>query len=78
MLIRGWRRDPATAIGFVFAFYLAIVGSKIAIAWAVARGRESLSDRGYRVLLNGSGTLLVGLGLLLIVQAVAAIAAVGI
>ena len=70
LLIRGWRRDPVTAIGFVVAFYAAIVGSKIAIAWLVARGRHALTDRWYHGLLMGCGTLLIGMGLWLVFQAI--------
>lgn len=70
MLIRGWRRDPVTAVVFVIVFYMAIVGSKIAIAWLVARGRHALTDRWYRGLLMGCGTLLIGMGLWLVFQAI--------
>jgi len=72
MLIRGWRRDPVTAVAFVIVFYLAIVGSKIAIAWAVARARQALNDRWYRHVLTGCGLLLIGMGLFFIYQATAA------
>jgi len=72
MLIEGWRRNPLIGVSFVATFYLAIVTSKVFIAWMVARGREALTDRWYRGLLNGCGILLVGLGILLVVRGLTA------
>jgi len=77
MLVRGWRRDPVTAIAFVVVFYMAIVGSKIAIAWLVARGRHALTDRWYRGLLMGCGVLLTGMGLWLVLQAISGVSWAG-
>lgn len=77
MLIRGWRRDPLTAVAFVMAFYATIVGSKIAIAWLVACGRQALQDRWYRRLLIGSGILLIAMGLVLVAEAISVGAAAG-
>lgn len=71
LLIQGWRRNPVAAVMFVAAFYAAIVGSKVAIAWIVARGRHALSDRWYRGLLIGCGILLIGMGAYLVLQATA-------
>ena len=71
LLVEGWRRHPMVGIGFVAAFYLAIVGSKIGIAWVVARGRQSLQGRWYGVLLVACGLLLTGMGLILVIQALA-------
>lgn len=70
MLIRGWRQSPLSGVGFVLAFYAAIVGSKVAIAWLVARGRHALNARWYRRLLIGCGLLLIGMGSLLVLQAI--------
>jgi len=78
LLIRGWRQDPVTAMAFVVAFYAAIVGSKITIAWLVARGRQALRGRWYRRLLIGCGILLIGMGTVLVLQAISgAIGAIG-
>jgi threonine/homoserine/homoserine lactone efflux protein len=72
MLIEGWRRNPLTGISFVAAFYLAIVTSKVCIAWIVDRGRQALTDRWYRGLLSACGISLVGLGALLVVKGLTA------
>lgn len=77
MLIRGWRQSPLAGIGFVLAFYMAIVGSKVGIAWLVARGRHVLSGRGYRWALAACGALLIGMGLLLVFQAISGAAWAG-
>lgn len=70
LLIQGWRRHPAIGIAFVVSFYAAIVGSKVAIAWVVGRGRSLLDARWYRRLLVGCGVLLVAMGVWLLTQAV--------
>jgi len=74
LLIRGWRQNPVIGVGFVLAFYTAIVGSKIAIAWLVARGRHALADRWHRRLLIGCGILLIGMGAYLVLQAISGVA----
>jgi hypothetical protein len=56
---------------------MAIVGSKIAIAWLVARGRHALTDRWYRGLLMGCGMLLTGMGLWLVLQAISGVSWAG-
>jgi threonine/homoserine/homoserine lactone efflux protein len=68
--LAAWSESPAAAIAFVLAFYVAIVGSKVAIAAATARGRRHLSGSWYRRLLVGCGALLVGMGLWLALEAV--------
>jgi len=70
ILIAGWRRNPLAGVAFVSAFYAAIVGSKVAIAWLVARGRHNLNERWYRRTLIVCGLLLVIMGVILIAQAV--------
>ena len=69
ILVAGWRRDPVAAGAFVAAFYFAIVGSKVAIAWLVARGRHGLNDAWYRRTLVACGLLLIGIGLFMISHA---------
>ena len=71
LLIRGWRQSPFVGLGFVASFYLAIVGSKVAIAAIVARSRRDLDPRWYRRLLMGCGVLLVVLGGWIVLQSVA-------
>lgn len=67
-----WRRDEPWAAwgaaGFLFLFYVGLVGSKIVLAALVARGRHRLSTDGYRRLLAVCGWALVGLGLWLAVS----------
>lgn len=53
------------AASFLAGFYLLLVGSKIALAAAVASGRQWLSDRAYRGVLALSGLLLLFFGFLL-------------
>ena len=69
LLIAGWRRHPAVGIAFVSAFYVAIVGSKIGLAWVVARGRRGLPGPWQHALLIACGVLLIGMGFVLVVQA---------
>ena len=69
ILLAGWRRNPAAGVAFVAAFYFAIVGSKVAIAWLVARGRHGLNNVWYRRTLAACGILLIGIGLFMIFQA---------
>lgn len=56
-------------VAFLAGFYVLLVGSKIAVAAAVAGGRRWLSQRSYRIVLGASGALLILFGLLLFRQA---------
>lgn len=66
-----WARSPVIAFAFVSGFYLVLVGSKAVLAGAVGAGRHRLGRRGYRLLLGGSGVLLVAVGAVLAVPVVA-------
>ena len=77
ILIQGWRRDPGSAMAFLMTFYLAIVGSKIAVAGLIARGRAGLDRRWYRRILAACGVLLVAMGCWLILGAVSTVRAAG-
>lgn len=68
-LLDAWRDGPSRGVGFLAAFYAAIVASKAAIAWAVARSGRRLSAAWRRRLLRGSGLLLTALGGLLLWRA---------
>ncbi len=72
LLIAAWRDGILWAAGFLAVFYGLIVGCKIVLAWITARGRRFLTGAWYRRVLAASGTLLIGLGGLLIWQAVRA------
>jgi threonine/homoserine/homoserine lactone efflux protein len=58
VLVSAWRAGSWRAGAFLLAFYLLIVGTKMALAGAVALGRGRLPQRWYRVALGGSGGLL--------------------
>lgn len=66
LLIAAWRKGPWFAAVFLIGFYGLLVGSKIALAWAVDRSRTRLSPTWRRRFVVGSAVLLVvGGGLLL-------------
>lgn len=58
ILVAGWRASPPEAVAWLLGFYLTLVGSKVALAGAVAAGRHRLSTRSYRRLLALAGGLL--------------------
>lgn len=60
---------------FVAAFYLMLVGSKVALALAVARGRRMVTGGAYLWVMRGAAALLVVLALLLIWDSVAKLTA---
>ena len=53
---------PWRAVAFLASFLGLLVGTKIAVAWATARGRRFLNAKWYRGVLIACGLLLVGLG----------------
>ncbi len=61
-------RGVVLAGGFLVLFYSGLIGAKLIIAGIVARGRQHLTQRGYRMILIACGMLLLILGLLLFVQ----------
>lgn len=71
ILLEAWRRQPLYGVAYLAAFYLTIVGSKVAIALLTARGRRLLAGRGYAVTLATAGVILIALGLLLVYQGAA-------
>lgn len=61
---------------FLAAFYLMLVGTKVALAAAIGTGRGRLiQGRGYAAALRISGLLLVAAGVLLIIESVGALRA---
>ncbi|HEX5926507.1 MAG TPA: LysE family transporter [Baekduia sp.] len=63
--------STAQAALFLVAFYLMLIGSKVAVAAALGAGRERLlRGPGYRWALRGSGALLLTAGVLLIAEAI--------
>jgi len=69
MLLAGWRVGTAHAAAFLLGFYTLLVGSKMIVAWLVARQAGMLSPRGYRLALAILGLAMVALGGLLIREA---------
>lgn len=68
LTLRAWQDSPPGAIALVIGFYVAIVGTKVALAVAVAGGRRWLTDAVYRRLLVAAGTLLGLVGVLVLVE----------
>jgi len=68
-LVSGWRQSPLHALAFLGSFYSLLLGSKAAIAWLVSRQAGGLSRAWYRRALQGSGVLMLGLGVWLAWQA---------
>lgn len=59
LLVTAWRGAPALGVAFLAGFYLLLVGSKVGVAWAVAKGRSRLSDLWQRRLVVLGGLMLV-------------------
>ena len=58
------------AVGFLIAFYIAIVGSKALLVVAIAAGRHRLGNRGYRLILAGVAVMLAVIAIALAVNGV--------
>jgi threonine/homoserine/homoserine lactone efflux protein len=56
--------------GFLICFYALLVGAKLVVALLVNQGRNRLRGRTYRILLGGSGLLLLLVGASLIVDGI--------
>ncbi len=69
LLVDAWRQGGALwVLLFLLGFYLLLVGNKLMLAELVSRSRRFLQGRAYRRVLQASGVLLIGLGILLIVE----------
>lgn len=55
----------ASGLAFITGFYLLLIGSKLVLALLVARSRDFLQGRPYRIILKGLGLALLALALLL-------------
>ena len=65
-VVRSWRFEPMHALAFTLGFYLLLVGSKIGVAWLLARTRGRLSLNWYKRLLVVCGVILAAIGFLFI------------
>jgi threonine/homoserine/homoserine lactone efflux protein len=68
LTVTAWRSNPAWALAFVIPFYALLVGSKVAVAGLVAKGRRHLTLTWYRRVLHLCGGLLVAVGITLIIS----------
>jgi threonine/homoserine/homoserine lactone efflux protein len=66
ILIGFWRESPTQAIIFLLAFYVTLVGAKVAIVVALAASRHRMNARTYRLILTASGILLLATAIILI------------
>ena len=57
---KAWQSHPGGAVGFVAGFYLLLVGSKLALAFVVARTRSFLTGGVYVWAMRGLGLVLCG------------------
>ena len=73
LLLSFWDRSPALAVAYLIAFYLGLVGSKAIVVLGIAAGRHRMSTRTYRLILAGSGVLLIVLAVVFIARAITAI-----
>jgi threonine/homoserine/homoserine lactone efflux protein len=68
-LLNGWRESPLHALAFLAPFYVLLLGSKATIAWLVSRRAGGMSQVWYRRTLQGSGVLLLAVGVWFVWQA---------
>ncbi len=68
LVVAGWREAPWRGVAFLAGFYLLLVGSKVVLAWIVARTRQHLSASWRRSLVVAGGALLVAAGVALVWQ----------
>lgn len=73
VLITTWQQSPPAAVAWLSGFYLALVGAKVGLAVGLGPVRGAASTRAHRVLLLGSGLLLVAVAGLLAAEALAAL-----
>lgn len=69
LLVSAWRDAPMRGLAFLVGFYLLLIGSKVAIAWAVHRAGSRLGAATRHRLVIVGGLLLMGGGAVLIWQA---------
>jgi len=70
LTVKAWSTSPLEALAFGIGFYGLLVGSKIGIAWLVARSRGRLTAGWYKLILLICGLLLAGVGVALLCDAI--------
>lgn len=73
LLVTTWRTSPGDAIAFLIAFYVTLIGSKIALVLLISATRHRMTRSAYRALLLGSAVLLLLVAAWFIVTAVTAL-----
>jgi threonine/homoserine/homoserine lactone efflux protein len=68
LLLAAYASSPLAAAGFLLAFYLLLVGSKVVLAALVAAGRTRLSATGLRRAHQVAAAALIATGVLLVVE----------
>lgn len=68
VLLAAWAASPAAALGFLVAFFLLLIGSKVVIAALVAGGRSRLGGVGLRRAHIAAGVLLLITGAVLVIE----------
>jgi len=69
VVVAGWRDAPWRGMAFLAGFYVTLIGSKVGLAWVLARGGARLGPRRRRHLLVAGGFLLITGGLIVLIQA---------
>jgi threonine/homoserine/homoserine lactone efflux protein len=67
ILVRAWDQGWLVGAGFLGGFYVLLVGSKVALAWAASTGRRFLGSHGLPIAQAAAGGLLVVTGAVLLV-----------
>jgi len=66
LLTAGWNKSFWDAAGFLFGFYLLLVGSKAVLAWGLGTSRNKMPTWVYQSLVRIAAVLLLVLGIELI------------
>lgn len=69
VLSRSWGQAPARGLAFLAGFYALLVGTKVALAAAIALTRRAMNERWYRLALTTAGALLLVTGGVLLWEA---------
>jgi threonine/homoserine/homoserine lactone efflux protein len=73
LLVSTWRTSPGDTVGFLVAFYVTLVGSKVVLVLLIGAARHRITRTGYRLALLAAGLLLLLVGAWFIVTAAMAL-----